>query len=438
MIACRNGLPLPSTLEGLQGSDNGFFLAPSTEGHLFVSSGRELREVKVDANGITEVRNIDWAANPGGALSFHPVWLAFSKGRVVDLTTLKPKDDLATDATLLVDTSIPTLYRCRPVRALSPGDPLTVESFSPGTLEPLWRVELPGEQTLLGEFTQVVTLGRHGLLLVGTHALRLHPDIAGPTQADLTIGPQRYDSPWFPGVAQSVSLQLNQTGAWTARNAVLEIEVSGNLEWIEPAIALENGRGALSLGHLHGTTRLTPRGTSLQEGNQGITQAAVPVVLLDPADYPVEVHYQTRPGTATAGVDFQDVSGWLRFEPGQRTNHVFVPILGDVQFEATESLEVFLTETPNLLLTRPSAVVTLLNDDPAPALTLALRQHESGAWQVHFDTADGARYQLQVDDSLGDGGWENFGAPILGTGQPASFPIPASLAPSQFFRIRVD
>lgn len=184
--------------------------------------------------------------------------------------------------------------------------------------------------------------------------------------------------------------------------------------------------------------RLTPRGTSLQEGNQGITQAAVPVVLSDPADYPVEVHYQTRPGNATAGLDFQDVSGWLRFEPGQRTNHVFVPILGDVQFEATESLEIFLTSTPNILLTRPRAVVTLLNDDPAPAPSLALRQHESGMWQVHFDTVDAARYQLQVGDSLGDGGWEDFETPILGTGQPASFPIPASLAPPQFFRIRVD
>ncbi len=57
----------------------------------------------------------------------------------------------------------------------------------------------------------------------------------------------------------------------------------------------------------------------------------------------VTVAYTTSGGTATAGADYTPVSGTLTFAPGQTTQTVTVPVLGDTVSEGNETVLVRLS-----------------------------------------------------------------------------------------------
>ncbi len=61
----------------------------------------------------------------------------------------------------------------------------------------------------------------------------------------------------------------------------------------------------------------------------------------------VTVQYATANGTATAGSDYTTTSGTLTFTPGQLTQTVPVPVLGDTVFEPTETFVVNLSNPIN-------------------------------------------------------------------------------------------
>jgi hypothetical protein len=92
---------------------------------------------------------------------------------------------------------------------------------------------------------------------------------------------------------------------------------------------------AIAAGSLHAARParnvLNAFGTSATEGNSGITSAAV-VVTLDsphPGGKAVTVQYRTYDGSATAGSDYDAVSGTLTFAKGQTSKTIQVPIRGD-------------------------------------------------------------------------------------------------------------
>lgn len=177
---------------------------------------------------------------------------------------------------------------------------------------------------------------------------------------------------------------------------------------------------------------------TFQEGHRGHTSGLVPVVLSDPAEYPMEVRYQTVAGTATPGTDYIHSEGWLRFETGQGTNLVAVPVIGDTVYEPADGLFVELMEAPQAKVLEGRAPVGILNDDAPPVPTIELRHQPDGSWRVHFDTIDGARYRLQFRGSLNTGFWTTLAGQLIGNGQPGSIPIPTGLRPPQFFRVRVE
>jgi hypothetical protein len=590
VVAYRNGIPLPKTVEGLRWSGNGFFLASGRTNRLYVSSGLELREVMVDESGIIEVRNLDAAASFGGPISAVPEHLAFSTGRLVNLASLTSNDSFVSSGTLIADPAVSTIFRCLPDQSQFGGHPLTLEARNGTNLENIWRIQVPPAATIFGDFSRVVPMGARGLLLVAFRALRIDGNVAGIAQTDLALSVPAPDPLVGVDAPITVSVAIAHRGPWVAHDSALEIEVSEVLELTQPNLPLIQGQRVLQLGTLDSSTNITlvlrpnavgdgilllrvrsaltdsnpsdneiewrvhvpgppafvvddspvPEGTdsfaassvtalltspapadwevpfrvtplsanendfailegvfrflrgtttsvasivrsdflaerdetfrldflpspvvlgqtsvvltivdddlpwmsaqraSLQEGHRGIATGIVPVVLSEPAEYPVEVRYQTLAGSATPGTDYLHSEGWLRFETGQGTNYVVVPVIGDTLYEPGESFAVELIEAPRAIFLERRAPVAILNDDAPPAPTIALLTQPDGSWRVHFDTIDGARYRLQVRGSLNTGSWSTLAGQLIGNGQPGSFPIPTGLRPPQFFRVRVE
>jgi hypothetical protein len=590
VVAYRNGTPLPRTVEGLRWSGNGFFLAPGRTNRLYVSSGLELREVLVDASGVTGVRSLDTAASFGGPISAVPEHLAFSTGRLVNLASLTPDDRFVSPGTLIADPAVSTIFRCLPDHSQFGGPPLTLEARNGTNLENIWRIQVPPSATIFGDFSRVVPMGARGLLLVAFRALRIDGTVAGVAQTDLSLSVPAPDPLMGVDAPITVSVAIAHHGPWAARDSALEIEVSGVLELTQPDLPLLQGQRVLPLGTLDSSTNITlvlrptsigdgslrlrvrsalpdlnpsdneiewrvhipgppvfvvddspvPEGTdsfaagsvtavltsaaptdwevpfrvtplsanendlttlegvfrfargattsaasiirsdflaernetfrleflpspvalghtsavitivdddlpwvsvkwaTFQEGHRGVTSGLVPIVLSDPAEYPMEVRYQTVAGTATPGTDYIHSEGWLRFETGQGTNLVAVPVIGDTMYEPADGLFVELMEAPLAKVLEGRAPVGILNDDAPPVPTIALRPQPDGSWRVHFDTIDGARYRLQVRGSLNTGFWTTLAGQLIGNGQPGSFPIPTGLRPPQFFRVRVE
>src|SRR5262249_44553285 len=84
----------------------------------------------------------------------------------------------------------------------------------------------------------------------------------------------------------------------------------------------------------------------------------------------VTVHYATANGTATAGSDYQALSGTLSFAPGERSKSVLVPVTGDTAIEADETFTVTLSGATNAPIVRATGVGTIRNDD-FPALAIS-------------------------------------------------------------------
>ena len=120
-------------------------------------------------------------------------------------------------------------------------------------------------------------------------------------------------------------------------------------------------------------------GSSAVEGDAGTTPLPFTVTITGATEKPVSLRYQTQPGTATAGVDYQSVSNrWV--VPPERmatnlvlTTQVNVPVVGDLVNETVgdrnaEDFFLVLDEAPNLRLLTSRATGLILDDDIPPFL----------------------------------------------------------------------
>lgn len=113
---------------------------------------------------------------------------------------------------------------------------------------------------------------------------------------------------------------------------------------------------------------LSLSGTSVKEGQSGVTNASLTVSLSAAASQPVSVNYTTVNGTALAGSDYQASSGTLSFAPGQTSQTISIPVIGDTTVEPDENFQVQLSNPQNASLNSStrSALINLLNDDVVP------------------------------------------------------------------------
>ena len=166
-------------------------------------------------------------------------------------------------------------------------------------------------------------------------------------------------------------------------------------------------------------------GTTLAEGQSGASFASVTATLSAASSQIVTVNYATQDGTASSGSDYVAASGALTFQPGQTSQTIQIPVIGDTTVEADEAFRVTLTSPLNASLgSQSSAAVTLTNDDVVlPALsisgtriqegnsgsssatvTVSLSAKASQTVTVHYATQDGTATAnsdyIGLDDTL--------------------------------------
>ena len=153
--------------------------------------------------------------------------------------------------------------------------------------------------------------------------------------------------------------------------------------------------------------------------------AALPfvVTLGDVQTSAVSVRYATSDGTATAGLDYEAVSGMLRFEPGQTSKTVSVPVINDEHDDDGETLTLTLSQPFGATLADGTATGTIVNTDPMPQAWIA-RFGRTVAEQVlgAVESRMQARRTAGVEVSLGGrqvGGAVEDGAQTVAGRNPA-------------------
>ncbi|WP_299030415.1 Calx-beta domain-containing protein [uncultured Sulfitobacter sp.] len=113
----------------------------------------------------------------------------------------------------------------------------------------------------------------------------------------------------------------------------------------------------------------------LVEGDIGVKQAVFEVRLSSAVADTVNVNYQTRDITATAGSDYTAALGTLTFAPGETLKTVAVDILGDADAEVTERFALVVAAPDNISLNEEGLAgeATIQDDDttPQPVISIA-------------------------------------------------------------------
>lgn len=132
---------------------------------------------------------------------------------------------------------------------------------------------------------------------------------------------------------------------------------------------LDNDSASISFGANSGDIQVT-------EGSSGVTNAAFVVTLSAPSDRAVRVDYTvsaTGTNAATAGSDFQGTTGSITFQPGDTSETINVPIVGDTTDEENETFTVTLTNPGlnGISISDGTATGTIMDDDGAPSLSVS-------------------------------------------------------------------
>ena len=168
--------------------------------------------------------------------------------------------------------------------------------------------------------------------------------------------------------------------------------------------ALRRRRGA------HGV----PGRCGRDRGHSGTTPATFTASLSAASAQAVTVGYATGGGTATAGIDYQAVTGILTFNPGTLSRTLSVNVVGDTQVESDETFLVTLSSPSGATLGDAQGEATISDDDTSIASRAELSHGSRLA--AGFDGQDGtpgvdsyrlsqaprASYEVVVDGASGD------------------------------------
>lgn len=109
---------------------------------------------------------------------------------------------------------------------------------------------------------------------------------------------------------------------------------------------------------------------SVTEGNVGTVTAGFTVSLSAASTSTVTVDFITTGVTATSGTDFVASSGTVTFLAGQTSKPINITVNGDTLDEINETFTVDLSNPTNATIADFQGVGTILDDDPAPTLSI--------------------------------------------------------------------
>lgn len=126
---------------------------------------------------------------------------------------------------------------------------------------------------------------------------------------------------------------------------------------------------------------------TVTEGNSGTVDAVFTVSLSAQSGKTVFVDYGVGNGTASGGNDFLLNSGTFSFLPDETSKTITVVVNGDILNEADETFNVIFSNAVNAGVTKSIGVGTILNDDPAPTISIndiSVAEGNSGTTNADF------------------------------------------------------
>jgi hypothetical protein len=136
---------------------------------------------------------------------------------------------------------------------------------------------------------------------------------------------------------------------------------------------------------------------AILEGNDGIQRAAVVVSLSEPHRSRVTVDYRTANGTASAGRDFDAVSGKLTFAKGETSKTIQIPVIGDRVPEVDKTFSVKLSNAKHAKIANRTGVVTIMDDEPRISISdVWTKEGNSGTMPFTFTVSLSAAYDQPV------------------------------------------
>ncbi len=110
--------------------------------------------------------------------------------------------------------------------------------------------------------------------------------------------------------------------------------------------------------------------TSTVDASESTSRITVPIILSAAAGRPITVNISAATGgTAILGTDFSLSSSSVTFAPGETSKTVTLNITNDLLNEALETIRLALSSTTATIGTGSTAVVNLVDNDPAPTVS---------------------------------------------------------------------
>ncbi|WPF87976.1 cellulase family glycosylhydrolase [Cyanobacterium aponinum AL20118] len=151
---------------------------------------------------------------------------------------------------------------------------------------------------------------------------------------------------WNRQIPVNGSISFGFNGAWTQGNIPEPSNYSFN------GIPLEDTGGNVVL------PTLTVNNVTVTEGNNAIANFIV--TLSEPSQKVVEVRYSTEDNSASAGLDYEAISGNLVFNPGETSKTIAVNIFNDSVLEDNETLSLNLSSPVNATIEDGQGIATIL------------------------------------------------------------------------------
>lgn len=138
------------------------------------------------------------------------------------------------------------------------------------------------------------------------------------------------------------------------------------------------------------------------EGDDGVAEARVPVILYGSSSLPVEVAYEAT--LFPAGTPLSH--GRLRFSPGQTTNFVSFPVIGNRVFDGNSYARIRLFQPWNAFVYDPGVwSANIFENEPPPTSTAMVRIASDGSFRLGFVPAPNTVYTVQYSTNIASGRW---------------------------------
>ena len=231
--------------------------------------------------------------------------------------------------------------------------------------------------------------------------------------SDLVIRLSSSDSSQV-SVPETVVIRAGETSALFDLTIVDDGEVNGRRRIVVTAAAADgtSTEGTLNIeDNDPGQIQFSASSYSANERDRG---AVISVVRTSSSSGEIHVEYGTENGTASAGSDYESLSGTLTFHNGEVNKTFSIPILDDLAAEEDKTIELRLSHpTGGAVLGSPStAILTIQDDDKPDFFTEIFEQNDNDiANQTLTFVPDGSKsfyavcktpaYSFSVDPSGG-------------------------------------